>query len=290
MVLFPRFRADVALDLVEKERVTCLIGVPTMWMAYLAELKEGDYDISSLRLGFTAGALCPPGLAEDVERRMGCRLHIAYGMAETAGYGTMTRSDDPPTKRLGTVGRALTGIDLAIVDREHNPVPPGERGEIAVRGQALFSGYYERPEATDKALDSDGWFYTGDLGALDEEGYLRVAGRSTDMILRGGHSVYAAEVETCLLSHPDIVNVAVIGLPDPFLGETVHAQVILREGASVTDRELIAFCRREIANYKVPDQITFVVDFPLSSLGKVQKYLIRDQVLRELGAPVELGL
>lgn len=287
MVMLPRFKADAALELVERERVTYLIGVPTMWVMYLAELEVGDYDISSLRLGFTAGAPCPLEVARSVEERMGCRLFIAYGMTETSGHGTATRADDPPDKRLSTVGRPLSGFELAIVDQEHNPVPTGERGEIAFRGRALFSGYYERPEATAKVLDGDGWFYTGDLGVADEQGFLQITGRSTDMILRGGYNVYAAEVETCLLSHPNVVNAAVFGLPDPVLGETVHAQVIRRDGASVTSRELLDFCRQEIASYKAPDEIKFVSEFPLSSLGKVQKYIVRDQALRELGARVE---
>jgi fatty-acyl-CoA synthase len=176
----------------------------------------------------------------------------------------------------------IEGMELAIVDGEHHPLPAGERGEIALRSRALFSGYYEQPEATAKVLDSDGWFYTGDLGVVDEQGFLVITGRSTDMILRGAYNVYAAEVETCLLSHPDVLNVAVFGLPDPVLGETVHAQVIRRDGASLTSQDLVDYCRQEIANYKTPDEITFVTEFPLSSLGKVQKYLLRNQALREL--------
>jgi len=280
-VLMPRFKPDAALRLVEKEKVTYLIGVPTMWVQELAQLDVADYDLFSLRVGFAAGAPCPPEVVQAVESRMGCRLHIAYGMTETGAYGTMIRSEDSPEKRSHTVGRLLPGMELKIVDRERYPVAVGQRGEVAFRGPALMKGYYKQPQATAQAVDDDGWFYTGDLGIVDEEGYLQVVGRLTDMILRGGYNVYAAEVESCLLSHPDVSNAAVIGLPDPVLGETIHAFVIPRTGASLTVQALVAYCRQEMASYKVPDQITFVSELPLSSLGKVQKYILEEQVLRE---------
>jgi acyl-CoA synthetase (AMP-forming)/AMP-acid ligase II len=174
-------------------------------------------------------------------------------------------------------------MELKIVDQDRNPVPVGDQGEIAFRGQALLKGYYKRPEETAQALDADGWFYTGDLGIVDEDGFLQVVGRLTDMILRGGYNVYAAEVESCLLSHPDVSNVAVIGLPDPVLGETVHAFVIPRAGASPSPQAVVAHCRQEIANYKVPDEITIVSELPLSSLGKVQKYVLKEKTLRAKG-------
>jgi fatty-acyl-CoA synthase len=280
-VLMPRFKPDAALKLVEKEKVTYLIGVPTMWVQELAQLDVADYDLSSLRVGFAAGAPCPPEVVQAVESRMGCTLHIAYGMTETGAYGTMVRSEDSLEKRAHTVGRPLPGMELKIVDEERYPVPVGQRGEVALRGRALMKGYYKQPEATAQAVDADGWFYSGDLGVVDEEGYLQVVGRLTDMILRGGYNVYAAEVESCLLSHPDVSNAAVIGLPDPVLGETVHAFVIPRAGASLTVQALVAYCRQEMASYKVPDQITFVSELPLSSLGKVQKFTLKEKVLRE---------
>ena len=279
-VLMPRFKPDAALRLVEKEKVTYLIGVPTMWVQELAQLDVADYDLFSLRVGFAAGAPCPPEVVQAVESRMGCRLHIAYGMTETGAYGTMVRAEDSPEKRAHTVGRLLPGMELKIVDRERSPVPVGQRGEVAFRGPALMEGYYKQPQATAQAVDADGWFYTGDLGIVDEEGFLQVVGRLTDMILRGGYNVYAAEVESCLLSHPEVSNAAIIGLPDPVLGETIHAFVISRAGASLTVQALLAYCRQEMASYKVPDQITFVSGLPLSSLGKVQKYVLRDKVLQ----------
>jgi fatty-acyl-CoA synthase len=282
-VLLPKFKPNVVLRLVEKEKVTYLIGVPTMWVQELADLDVAKYDLSSLRVGFVAGAPCPPEVAHAVESRMGCRLHIAYGMTETSGYGTMTCAEDDLEKRMRTVGRLLPGMELKIVDQDRNPVPVGDRGEIAFRGQALLKGYYKRPEETTQALDTDGWFYTGDLGIIDEDGFLQVVGRLTDMILRGGYNVYAAEVESCLLSHPDVSNVAVIGLPDPVLGETVHAFVIPRAGASPSPQAVVAHCRQEIANYKVPDEITIVSELPLSSLGKVQKYVLKEKTLRAKG-------
>jgi fatty-acyl-CoA synthase len=281
LVLLPRFKAEDALQLVEKENVTYLIGVPTMWIQELAQLDSTGSDLSSLRLGFVAGAPCPPEVAQAVEKRMHCKLHIAFGMTETAGYGSMTCVADPPEKRMRTTGRLLPGMEARIVDPDHNPLPAGQAGEIALRGQALLRGYYKQPEATAQAIDEEGWFYTGDIAVLDEQGYLQIVGRRTDMILRGGYNVYAAEVESCLLSHPDITNAAVIGMPDPVLGETVHAYVIRRDGASLTDKQAIDFCRREIANYKVPDEIVFVPELPLSSLGKIQKYILREQAFRE---------
>ena len=187
----------------------------------------------------------------------------------------MIRSEDSLEKRVHTVGRPLPGMELEIVDEERYPVPAGQRGEVALRGQTLMKGYYKQPEATAQAVDADGWFYTGDLGIVDEEGFLQIVGRCTDMILRGGYNVYAAEVESCLLSHPDVSNAAVIGLPDPVLGETVHAFVIPRAGASLTVQALVTYCRQEMASYKVPDEITFVFELPLSSLGKVQNSFLR---------------
>jgi fatty-acyl-CoA synthase len=280
-VLMPRFKPDAALKLVEREEVTYLIGVPTMWVQMLAQLDVADYDLSSLRVGFAAGAPCPPEVVQAVESRMGCRLHIAYGMTETGAYGTMIRSEDSLEKRVHTVGRPLPGMELKIVDEERYPVPVGQRGEVALRGRALMKGYYKQPEATAQAVDADGWFYSGDLGVVDEEGFLQIVGRLTDMILRGGYNVYVAEVESCLLSHPDVSNAAVFGLPDPVLGETVHAFVIPRAGASLTVQALVTYCRQEMASYKVPDQITFVSELPLSSLGKVQKFVLKEKVLRE---------
>jgi acyl-CoA synthetase (AMP-forming)/AMP-acid ligase II len=279
-VLLPRFKPDAALELVEKEKVTYLIGVPTMWVQELAQLDVADHDLSSLRVGFAAGAPCPPDVVRAVESRMGCTLHIAYGMTETGAYGTMIRSEDSPEKRAHTVGRPLPGMELKIVDRERKPVQVGQRGEVALQGRALMKGYYRQPKATAQAIDADGWFYTGDLGIVDEEGFLQVVGRLTDMILRGGYNVYAAEVESCLLSHPDVSNAAVIGLPDPVLGETIHAFVTPRAGASPSPQALVAHCRQEIANYKVPDQVTFVSELPLSSLGKVQKFVLKEQALQ----------
>ena len=284
-VLMPRFKPDAALKLVEREKVTYLIGVPTMWVQMLAQLDVAHYDLSSLRVGFAAGAPCPPEVVQAVESRMGCTLHIAYGMTETGAYGTMVRSEDSLEKRAHTVGRPLPGMELKIVDEERNPVPVGQRGEAALRGRALMKGYYKQPEATAQAVDADGWFYTGDLGIVDEEGYLHIVGRRTDMILRGGYNVYAAEVEGCLLSHPDVGNAAVIGLPDPVLGETVHAFVIPRAGASLTVQALVAYCRLEMASYKVPDQITFVSELPLSSLGKVQKFVLKEKALHAKQRP-----
>jgi fatty-acyl-CoA synthase len=287
-VLLPRFKPDAALKLVEKEKVTYLIGVPTMWVQELAQLDVADYDLSSLRVGFAAGAPCPPEVVQAVQSRMGCTLHIAYGMTETSGYGTMVRSEDSLEKRAHTTGRALPDIELKIVDEERNPVPVGQRGEVALRGRALMKGYYKQPEANAQAMDADGWFYTGDLGIVDEEGFLQIVGRRTDMILRGGYNVYAAEVESCLLSHPDVSNAAVIGLPDPVLGETVHAFVIPGAGASLTVQALVTYCRQEMASYKVPDQIMFVSELPLSSLGKVQKFVLKEKMLREKRAEAVL--
>lgn len=287
-VLLPRYQPEAVLELVDKEKVTYLIGVSTMWVQELAQLDVADHDLTSLRVGFTAGMACPPEAARAVESRMGCRLHIAYGMTETAGYGTMTRAEDNPEKRLCTVGRALPGMEMKIVDQFGNSVPVGERGEVALRGKALFKGYYKQPEATSYALDPKGWFHTGDMGIVDDEGFLQIVGRLTDMILRGGYNVYAAEVECCLLSHPDVNNAAVIGLPDPMLGETIHAFVVLRPGASVSVEALVTHCRQEMAGYKVPDEITFVSEFPLSSLGKVQKYLLKQ--LAPLREKAEMAL
>lgn len=276
-IILDGFKAREALAAVERERVTQLGGVPAQWSLMLLEPEFDRFDLSSLRIGAIGGAPFAPDLVREIRRRFRIELVTRYACTEIA-LGTSSRPDDPEDLLAETVGRPGGGVELRIVDDRRRPLGAGETGEVAVRGPAVMVGYWNRPEETHAVLDAEGWFYTGDLGALDEKGYLRLRGRKKEMYIRGGYNVYPAEVEAALARHPAIAQAAVVGIDDPVLGEKGLAVIVAREGAPApTPAEVRAFCRAELADYKIPDFVELRSELPLNATYKVDKKRLREE-------------
>ncbi len=278
------FNAGSTLQAVAVERCTSLYGVPTMFIAELGEPDLADYDLSSLRTGIMAGSPCPIEVMRQVVDQMNMsEVTIAYGMTETSPVSTQTSADDPLEKRVTTVGRVHPHVEIRIVDPATSVVVPrGTSGEFQTRGYSVMLGYWNDPERTAEAIDADGWMHTGDLAVMDDEGYVNIVGRIKDMIIRGGENVYPREIEEFLYTHPDIVDVQVIGVPDVRYGEEIMAWVQLRDGAGTTTDDIKDFCRGTIAHYKVPRYIKLTDTFPMTITGKVQKFKMREQSIEEL--------
>ena len=279
------FNPAATLRAVAQERCTSLYGVPTMFIAELGDPDLADYDLSSLRTGIMAGSPCPIEVMRQVVDQMNMReVTIAYGMTETSPVSTQTSADDPLEKRVTTVGRVHPHVEVRIADPDTGEtVPRGTGGEFLTRGYSVMLGYWNDPDRTAEAIDSDGWMHTGDLAVMDDEDYVNIVGRIKDMIIRGGENVYPREVEEFLYTHRDIVDVQVIGVPDVRYGEQVMAWVQLRDGADTTGEDIKEFCRGSIAHYKVPRYIKFTDTFPMTITGKVQKFKMREQSIEELG-------
>ena len=286
------FEAAATLRAVAQERCTSLYGVPTMFIAELGDPDLDSYDLSSLRTGIMAGSPCPIEVMRQVVDQMNMsEVTIAYGMTETSPVSTQTSADDPLEKRVTTVGRVHPHVEIRIVDPETGEtVPRGTSGEFLTRGYSVMLGYWNDPERTAEAIDADGWMHTGDLAVMDGEDYVNIVGRIKDMIIRGGENVYPREIEEFLYTHPDIVEVQVIGVPDARYGEQVMAWVQLRDGAGTTEEDVKAFCRGSIAHYKVPHYIKFTDTFPMTITGKIQKFKMREQSIEELGLGEAAGL
>jgi fatty-acyl-CoA synthase len=271
------FEAGSVLETVEAERCTALHGVPTMFIAELEHSDFARFDLSSLRTGIMAGAPCPVEVMKKVISRMHmAEVLIAYGQTECSPVNHMTLADDPLEKRVETVGRAGPHLEVKIVDEHGEIVPIGTTGDICTRGYAVMQGYWEDPEKTAETVDAEGWLHSGDLGVMDEEGYVAVVGRLKDMIIRGGENIYPREIEEFLFTHPKIQDAKVIGVPDEKYGEEVCAWVQLKEGETLTEDEIRAFCKANIAYFKVPRYIRLVDEFPMTVTGKVQKFRMRE--------------
>jgi fatty-acyl-CoA synthase len=276
------------LQTVAEERCTALHGVPTMFIAELDHPDFARYDLSSLRTGIMAGSPCPIEVMKRVVDRMHMNeVTIAYGMTETSPVSTQSSTDDPLERRVSTVGRAQPHIEVKIVGSDGRIVPRGSPGELCTRGYSVMKGYWNDEEKTGEAIDDAGWMHTGDLATMDAEGYVNIVGRLKDMIIRGGENLYPREIEEFLYRHPKIQDVQVIGVPDPKYGEEVCAWVRLRSGQSATEEEIRGFCRGQIAHYKVPRYIRFVDGFPMTITGKIQKYVMRQQMIAELDLKTE---
>jgi len=276
------------LQTVAEERCTALHGVPTMFIAELDHPDFASFDLSSLRTGIMAGAPCPI----EVMRRAVAQMHlseitIAYGMTETSPVSTQTTVDDPLERRVSTVGKVFPHVEIKVVDPTGNIVPRGASGELCTRGYSTMLGYWEEPARTAEVIDAARWMHTGDLAVMDEDGYLKIVGRIKDMIIRGGENVYPREIEEFLYRHPKIQDIQVFGVPDARYGEEIAAWVKVRPGESLTEEELRAFCRDQIAHYKVPRHIRFVDEFPMTVTGKIQKFIMRARTAEELGAREE---
>jgi len=281
----PAFEPDAVLATVQAERCTSLYGVPTMFIAELALPDFGDYDLSTLRTGIMAGSPCPVEIMKRCINEMHMdEVTICYGMTETAPVSTQTLTDDPIDKRVGTVGRVHPHVEAKIVDPESGLVlGRGSTGELCTRGYSVMLGYWDDPEKTAEAIDQARWMHTGDLAVMDDEGYVNIVGRIKDMIIRGGENVYPREIEEFLYSHPDIVDVQVIGVPDLKYGEEIMAWLKLREGAVLDADGVRAFCEGRIARYKIPRYVHVTDDFPMTVTGKVQKYKMRETAVELFG-------
>jgi fatty-acyl-CoA synthase len=285
-IVIPNYTFDPLLTMqaVEAERCTSLYGVPTMFIAMLALENLARFDCSRLRTGIMAGSPCPV----EVMKRVQTELHmpevtICYGMTETSPVSTQTAVDDPLDKRTATVGRVHPHLEVKIVDESGKIVPRGTPGELCTRGYSVMLGYWNDPGNTARAIDAARYMHTGDIAVMDAEGYVNIAGRVKDMVIRGGENVYPREVEEFLYTHPAVKDVSVIGVPDEKYGEELCAWIVLRAGAEPDPEAIREFCRGKIAHYKVPRYVRFVDEFPMTVTGKVQKFKMREVSTAELG-------
>ena len=271
------------LRAVEAERCSVLYGVPTMFIAELDHPEFAGFDLSSLRTGTMAGSPCPI----EVMRRVIGEMHmeevtIAYGMTETSPVSFQSATDDPIERRVSTVGRVHPHVEVKVVDHEGRIVPCGETGELLTRGYSVMRGYWNDEEKTEEAIDRAGWMHTGDQATIDAEGYCNIVGRIKDMVIRGGENVYPREIEEFLYRHPKVQDVQVIGVPDEKYGEELCAWIKLRDGEDANADEIKAFCKDQIAHFKVPRYVRFVDEFPMTVTGKIQKFKMRETMIAEL--------
>ena len=281
----PQFEPLATLEAVEAERCTVVYGVPTMFIAELDHPEFRRFNLSSLRTGIMAGAPCPIEVMKRVVSDMGCReMTIGYGQTESSPVITGSLTEDSLELRVSTVGRALPNTEVKIAaPGSGEPVEVGEQGELCTRGYLVMKGYDQEPEATARAIDSQGWLHTGDLATMRADGYFRITGRAKEMIIRGGENIYPREIEEFLYTHPKIADVYVVGLPDARLGEAVLAAIRLKAGETSTEDEIRDFCKGRIAHFKIPQYISFVDSFPMTVTGKIQKYRIREREIEARG-------
>ncbi|TDF82483.1 AMP-binding protein [Pseudomonas sp. H9] len=284
-MIYPNDAFDPLLTLgtVTEERATALYGVPTMFIAMLDHPQRSDFNLTSLRTGIMAGATCPI----EVMRRVIDQMHmsevqIAYGMTETSPVSLQTGPDDELELRVTTVGRTQPQLESKIVDEHGCVVPRGQIGELCTRGYSVMLGYWGNPDATHEAIDPAGWMHTGDLATMDEAGYVCIAGRNKDMIIRGGENIYPRELEEFFFTHPAVADVQVIGIPDERYGEEIVAWIKFHPGHSASEIELQQWCKSRIAHFKTPRHFRFVDEFPMTVTGKVQKFRMREISIEEL--------
>ena len=279
-VLALMFDPALVLELIETEGAHVLGAVPTMLIALMEHPDFGRRDLSSLRAVVSGGSTVPADLVRRVERTLGVRFGIVFGQTEASPVITQTRLDDTAEDKALTIGQPLPQCEVKVVDPETGEVAPiGALGEVCARGYLVMKGYYDMPEPTAEAIDSDGWLHTGDLGRMDERGYCTIEGRLKDMIIRGGENIYPREIEELLFGHPAVADVAVVGIPDEKWGEVVAAFVRRAGGADVSEDELFGYVREHLAPHKAPRHWVFVDDFPMTPSGKIQKFALRDQFL-----------
>ncbi len=273
------------LEALNAERCTGVHGVPTMFSAMLNCSEFSQYDLRSLRTGIMAGAPCPIELMRDVVSKMYLdQMTIAYGMTETSPVSFQSAVDDPIERRVSTVGRVQPHVEARVVNESGGIVKVGEQGELHTRGYLVMRGYWDDPVRTAESIDSDGWMHTGDLATIDADGYCNIVGRVKDMLIRGGENVYPREIEEFLLSHPDIQDVQVFGVPDKKYGEEICAWIVPMVGNKVSLDDVRSYCDGQIAHYKIPKYVKAVSEFPMTVTGKPQKFLMRESMTEELGA------
>ncbi len=279
------FEASATLRALSEDDCTSIYGVPTMFIGMLEAPEFGSLETPNLRTGIMAGAPCPVEVMKRVVEEMhAAEMTIAYGMTETSPVSTMTRRTDGLDTRCSTVGTALPNVEVKVVDPETGEtVGIGERGELCSQGYIVMPGYWNDAAATSASIDAEGWMHTGDLAVMDEHGYCNIVGRAKDMLIRGGENIYPREIEEVLFQHPAVAGVQVFGVPDQKMGEEVAAWVSLRDGESVSEDDLRAFCRDRLAHFKVPRYWKFVTEFPMTVTGKVQKFKMREVAIEDYG-------
>jgi long-chain acyl-CoA synthetase len=277
VVLLPRFESKATLNAMEKERVNFWIGVPTMYWAILKFVEETGFDISKvvehLKVATSGGAPMPVEVMKDFERVFGLRVLEGYGLSETSPLACFNHFEKP--SKPGSVGQAIFGVEVKCFDENDKEVKPGERGEVVIRGHNVMKGYYKRPEATAEAF-KNGWFHTGDIGIMDDEGYLAIVDRKKDMILRGGYNVYPRELEEVIMTHEAVSLCAVVGVKDERLGEEVKAFVVLKQGFNLSESEIIDWCKTQFAANKYPRYVEFRDELPIGGTGKILKRELRE--------------
>jgi fatty-acyl-CoA synthase len=282
----PGFDPEITLRTIAEERCTGVYGVPTMFIAMQNHPTFAEHDLSTLRTGVMAGSVCPVEVMKRcVEEMHMAGVSICYGMTETSPVSTQTRADDDLERRTATIGRVHPHVEVKVVDPASGAtVGRGEPGELCTRGYSVMLGYWEEPEKTDEAIDSDGWMHTGDLAEMREDGYCNIVGRIKDMVIRGGENIYPREIEEFLYTHPDIEDVQVVGVPDDKYGEELCAWVKLRSGAEPLDADRVReFADGRLAHYKIPRYVMVVDDFPMTVTGKIRKVEMREKSTAELG-------
>ncbi len=278
LVIMEGFDPVMAMTAIEQEGCTAIYGVPTMFIAMLDHKLFPKFDFKTLRTGIMAGSPCPaPIMKKVIELMHAHQITIVYGLTESSPGMTQTLVDDDIRRRCETVGRAMPEVEVCIMDPEkRSPVPNGTPGEVCCRGYIVMKGYYNMPEATAQAIDKDGWLHSGDLGVMDNDGYITITGRHKDMIIRGGENIYPKEVEEYLYGMEGVRDVQVVGVPSVKYGEEVCAFVVLKDGVSFSPQEVIDYCRGKIARFKIPKCVAFVENYPMTASGKIQKYKLRE--------------
>jgi fatty-acyl-CoA synthase len=278
------FDPDITLKAVSDEKCTSLYGVPTMFIAELAVKDFDSYDFSSLRTGVMAGSVCPPEIMKKVENLMNIKeMSICYGMTETSPVSTQTLIGTPLEKQVSTVGTVQNHLEIKIIDENGRTLKRGEHGELCTRGYSVMLKYWNDPENTKKVLDNARWMHTGDMAVMDKDGYITISGRIKDLIIRGGENISPKEIEDFLYTYTNILDVQIIGVPSEKFGEEVMAWIKVRKGFTITEQELLDYCKGRIAHYKVPKYWKFVDEFPMTISGKIRKVEMREVSMKELG-------
>ncbi len=281
LVMLDTFVPQEVLQTLQDERITVMGQVPAQYILLFMQPDFDSYDLSSVKYAVISGAPVPPELIDQIEEKMGIIPFVGYGLTEVSGAITFTRQEHQREKISSTIGIPNEGIEIRIMSPDGAELPVGEAGEITVRGGAVMKGYYKRPDATAEVFDDDGFFHTGDMGFIDEEGFIHILGRKKEMYIRGGENVYPPEVEDVLMQSPKVLFAAVLGYPDPVMGEKGRAYIVPQPGMEVTEEEIKEFCRENLANYKVPDQVVFRDMLPLTPLGKVHKFALYEEMKEE---------
>jgi fatty-acyl-CoA synthase len=285
MALFETFDSKEILRGIEKEKCSIFTGPPAMYTMMMEHEDFTSEKVKSMRTGIIGGAPVTPQVVEKIIDKIGMKLFSAYGMTENSGITTMSEVNDPPELVAHTSGRLLhKGCEMRIIDpKTGKEMPPSQPGEVVTRGWFVTQGYYKNPEETGKSIDKEGWFHTGDLGTLDEKGYLKITGRLKEMIISGGLNIDPVEVENLISQHPGVAMSQVVGIPDHRMGEVVMAFVKLKKGASCKEEEIIEFCEDKIGKYKIPKHVRLIDEFPVTAYGKIQKFKLREMAVKELG-------